>query len=108
MKLNPTRLKLAMKQAGMMQKDLADTIGMQRVTISRYINGEHEPHKINLERMAEALHVTPEFLTKKTETIDSAAAESYMSTIESIQEHARNWSMRQKAELIRRISDFMM
>ena len=106
MKLNPTRLQAALKRNGMNQADLADKIGVQRVTISRYINGHRDPHRIHLQRMAEALGVPEDYLTAR-ETVILTDETSLAIVIDHIQAHADGWSRKQKMGLIKLLCDFV-
>ena len=56
-------IKNARKALGMSQDDLADAIGANRVTISRYETGSYFPSVPALERLAVALHTTVAQLT---------------------------------------------
>lgn len=106
MKLNPLRLQQALKVSGMNQSDLAERIHVQRVTISRYINGHRDPHRIQLQRMAEALKVPEDYLTARgdAELTDEA---SLLSVIGTIQTHADGWTRKQKTSLIKLLCDYV-
>ena len=56
-------IRAARKALKMSQDELADAIGANRVTISRYETGSYLPSVPALERLAEALHMTPSQLT---------------------------------------------
>lgn len=106
MKLNPVRLQAALKRSGMNQADLADKINVQRVTISRYINGHRDPHRIHLQRMAEALRVPEDYLTAQGDAIMTDEA-SLGIVIDHIHAHANGWSRKQKMGLIKLLCDFV-
>lgn len=106
MGLNTIRLQAALKRAGLRQMDLADAIGVQPVTISRYINGHREPHPIHLQRMAYILHVSPEYLTSE-DAIILTDNESLLDVIGNIQAHAGGWTRKQKMGLIKLLCDFV-
>lgn len=55
-------IKAARKALRMSQDALAEAIGANRVTISKYENGIYLPSVPALERLAVALHTTPEEL----------------------------------------------
>lgn len=104
MRVNPVRLQQAMNSAGLNQKMLAAVVGVQPVTISRYINGHREPHKGTLHMMALALHVDPEYLTgEDTESV--TASESLLIVVGNIQQHADGWTRKQKLQLIKLLCD---
>lgn len=52
-------IRTARKALGMSQDDLAEAIGANRVTISKYENGGYLPSVPALERLASALKTTP-------------------------------------------------
>lgn len=56
-------IKAARKALRMSQDALAEAIGANRVTISKYENGGYLPSVPALERLADALHTTPEELS---------------------------------------------
>jgi transcriptional regulator with XRE-family HTH domain len=61
------RIKQLRKGLGMSQDDLADAIGANRVTISRYETDTYYPSVPALERLAVALRTTPSKLTGGTD-----------------------------------------
>ena len=58
----PIRLKSALKDAGMTQKDLAETAQVFDGNISRYVNGKRYPSAITLARIASVLNVSTDYL----------------------------------------------
>lgn len=52
------RLELAMKRRGMTAAELARASGVKEGPISRYRTGQYQAKQGNLERLAEALHVS--------------------------------------------------
>ena len=56
-------IRAARKALKMSQDELADAIGANRVTISRYETGSYLPSVPALERLAQALNMTPAQLT---------------------------------------------
>jgi transcriptional regulator with XRE-family HTH domain len=57
------RIRTLRKSLNMSQDDLADAIGANRVTISKYETGGYLPSIPALDRLATALHTTPSFLS---------------------------------------------
>lgn len=57
------RIRQLRKSLNMSQDELADLIGANRVTISKYETGSYLPSVPALERLASALHTTPSFLS---------------------------------------------
>lgn len=57
------RIKERRLELGMSGKDVGDILGVDKTTIYRYEKGEIEKIPIsNMEKMAKALHITPEYL----------------------------------------------
>lgn len=63
------RIKERRKNLNMSQDDLAEQIGANRVTISRYESGAYLPSIPALERLAKALNTTPAKLTGENDNI---------------------------------------
>lgn len=64
------KIKELRKALGMSQDDLAEAIGANRVTISRYETGMYYPSVPALERLAVALRTTPSNLTGNADVKD--------------------------------------
>ena len=58
----PSRLKKAMRYRGFRQADLASKTGIERGTISNYVNGKYKPKAKNVILIAEALKVNTPWL----------------------------------------------
>ena len=56
------RLKDALYNAGITQRELADKSGVKEASISQYINGSHKPSNISAGKMATVLGVNPVWL----------------------------------------------
>ena len=69
-------IRMARKQLSMSQEQLAEAIGANRVTISKYENGDYLPSVPALERLADALHTTPEELSGRDPGIKKEAPAS--------------------------------
>lgn len=67
-------IRMARKQLSMSQEQLAEAIGANRVTISKYENGDYLPSVPALRRLAEALQTTPAALSDGEEEPDDAFA----------------------------------
>lgn len=61
-KFNVDRLKRAIYDSNMSQRELADAVGTSEVSISRYCNGARVPNASRAIDMAKALGVTVEWL----------------------------------------------
>lgn len=56
------RIKEALERKGYSQQDLADLSGINKSSISHYVNGTHAPGNISAYKMAKVLGVSPEWL----------------------------------------------
>lgn len=61
------RLKEVLEDKDMKQKELAELIGINEVSISRYLKGTHEPGSEILEKIADALNVSIDYLLGRTD-----------------------------------------
>lgn len=57
------RLRMQMRHRGIVQKDLANKIGVSEVTISHYMNGVNVPRTDVTVKIANALHCSVDFLS---------------------------------------------
>lgn len=62
-----TRLKELMKRRGVSQTELARCTGLSKSGISQYLSGVYEPSRKTLARLADALEVSPEWLSGEDE-----------------------------------------
>ena len=60
--LTATRLRDALSAKGYTQQELADLSGVNKASISQYINGSHAPGNISAHKMAKYLGVSAEYL----------------------------------------------
>ncbi len=65
------RLGEELKKMNMTQRELAETIGVNETTISRYITGEREPKYEVMANIATALHTTVAYLLGENEEVYS-------------------------------------
>lgn len=56
------RLQIALSNANMKQQELADKSGLNKASISQYINGYNSPSNISSGKMAKILNVNPMWL----------------------------------------------
>jgi len=56
------RFNYILTQKGMKQQELADLTGINKASISQYMNGEHSPSKENARLIGKALNVNPLYL----------------------------------------------
>jgi len=63
MKRFPEKLRFTREEAGLNQTELGRLIGVTQRSITDYETGRAIPHRKNLQKLAQALHVTVEYLT---------------------------------------------
>lgn len=97
-----TRISDLMKQNGLTQKELADKIHVTTVSMSRYINGERIPKGPVIANLATALHVDPAYLLGIDKSEDDPELVFYR-TQRAIARNAKNWTPKQKADLVNAI-----
>lgn len=64
------RITELLRTRGVMQKDLAELIGVTESTLSRYMSGERKPDLKTLSNMATALHTTTDYLLGRETEFD--------------------------------------
>lgn len=62
------KLKSLREERGLTQQEVGDAIGVSRVAISGYENGEKKPKKENLKKLAEYFGVPIQYLDLRTQT----------------------------------------
>lgn len=60
--LTAKRLRIALSNNNMKPQELADKTGVNKASISQYINGSHKPSNISAGKIGEALNVEPLWL----------------------------------------------
>jgi len=63
---------------GLTQEQLAEEIGMTQATLCRYERGMREPEPEMLDRLAQVLNVTPDFLRQSSKIRGAVAVEAHM------------------------------
>lgn len=61
-KLTAKRIQLALSNANMKSQELSNLSGVQKSSISQYVNGSHVPGNINAGKMSDVLNVNPLWL----------------------------------------------
>lgn len=61
------RLQMLLDENNMNQKELAHKVGVTEVTISRYMNGERKPRVEIINKIAEALNTTTDYLLGRSD-----------------------------------------
>lgn len=97
-----TRISDLMKQNGLTQKELADKIGVTYVSMSRYISGDRIPKGPVIANIATALHVDAGYLLGIEKDEEDPELE-YYKTQRAIARNAKNWTPKQKADLVNAI-----
>lgn len=85
------RIKELREKNGILQKELADMMGVNYVSVSKWENGKASPSEENLQKLAEILHCEPEKILEDTKkdpvtTIELSAGEKKL--IQAIREIA--------------------
>ena len=99
-----TRISELLEQRGISQRELADRVGVSEVSMSRYINGGRTPKAPTLVNIAKELHTTSDYLLgHEVESEDPELV--YYRTQRAIARNAKNWSKKQKADLVNALFD---
>lgn len=86
------------KKHSLTQRELAEIVGVTEVSMSRYINGERIPKGPIIANIATALHTTSDYLLGQS--IEEDTELEYYRTQRSIARNAKNWTKKQKADLV--------
>ena len=92
------RISELLDKNGMTQRELADMVGVTETSMSRYIKGDRMPKGPIIANIALALHTTADYLLGQEGEEDSELV--YYQTQRAIARNARNWSNKQKADLV--------
>ena len=95
------RISELLKKYGLSQRELAEIVGVTDVSMSRYIRGDRMPRGPILANIAAALHTTPEYLLNQESEEDPELV--YYRTQRIIARNAKNWTAKQKADLVNAI-----
>ena len=74
----PDRLRTAREARGLSQGKLAERAGLQDSAVSHFETGARKPSFDNLRRLADALHITADFLLGRTEEMEGSGARADM------------------------------
>ncbi len=75
------RVRVARKAAGLSQADLAERIGVSQPAIATWESGVHDPRRVVMAKLADALSISHEWLTagaRSPSEADSQAAAAYL------------------------------
>jgi transcriptional regulator with XRE-family HTH domain len=97
------RISELLEKYGLSQRELAETVGVTEVSMSRYINGDRRPKDAILKNIAQALHTTPAYLLDAEGEDDPELV--YYQTQRAIARNARNWTVKQKRDLVNALFD---
>ncbi len=92
------RISKLLKKTGMTQKRLAEAVSVTEAAMSRYINGDRVPKGPIIANIALALHTTTDYLLCQEAEEDSELV--YYATQRAIARNVKNWSQKQKADLV--------
>ena len=87
-----------LKQQGVSQKELAETVGVTEATLSRYMHSDRIPKAEILANIATALHTTSEYLLGTEEEGDINT--DYTRIVRLIARNSANMAKEQKSAII--------
>ena len=90
-----------LEKNGMTQRELAERVGVTEVSMSRYIKGDRIPKGPIIANIAGALHTSTDYLLGQEASEDPELL--YYQIQRSIARNAKNWSPKQKADLVNAI-----
>lgn len=95
-----TNISDLLNEMNMTQRELADIVGVNEVSMSRYVNGNRVPKAPILARIANALHTTSEELMNTSSTDEENFEIEYYRIHRLISKYAPEMTQRQKNALI--------
>lgn len=95
------RISELLEKNGMTQRELAVLVNVTEVSMSRYIKGDRVPRGPIIANIAKALHTTSDYLLGKESDDDPETM--YYQAQRVIARNAKNWSGKQKADLVNAI-----
>lgn len=95
------KLSELLEKNDMTQRELAETVGVSDVSMSRYVNGDRMPKGPVLANIAKALHTTSEDLLGQDPDDDPEIV--FYQTRRAIARNAEKWSSEQKADLVKKL-----
>lgn len=96
--LTSQRLKEALSEAGLSAQELADRSGVNKSSISQYVNGSHAPSNIAAYKIGKVLNVSPTWLMA-LDNIKRNTPDYVPGTVELIDLYSRIDSEQRKAVL---------
>ena len=97
------RISDLLQKYSLSQRELAEKVGVTEVSMSRYISGDRVPKGPIVVNIANALHTTVEDLMGLETKSDSEL--EYYRTQRAIARNAKNWTQKQKADLVNALFD---
>lgn len=95
------RIAEMLEKKGMTQRELAEAVGVTEVSMSRYIKGDRVPKGPVIANIANVLHTSTDYLLGQEAEEDSELV--YYQIQRTIARNAKNWSPKQKADLVNAI-----
>ena len=99
-----SRISDLLQKNGLTQRELAEQVGVTEVSMSRYVKGERTPKGPIVVNIANALHTTVEDLMGQ-EPKERDPELEYYRTQRAIARNAKNWTQKQKADLVNALFD---
>ena len=100
MEINISRVKHELLRLKMSQRELAKALGVSECSVSRYMIGDRSPKWNAIQKMAEIMSVTPEYLCGFDVGNEEKSLSSYAFVRENIKQYVNEWTFDQKKELL--------
>jgi len=100
-----TKITSLLQINGLTQRELADKVGVTEVSMSRYIKGDRIPKGPTIRNIAKALHVSTDYLLGHDDTEVNDPESAYYRTQRIIARNAKDWTQKQKADLVNALFD---
>ena len=99
------RLDIAIKTAGKTQRQAAEEVGINEVSMSRYIRNQRRPDVSTVASMVKALHCDAGWLLGIQEDASEGdrAIMSYRQVLMTIREFSKTWTTQQRLSVIKEI-----
>lgn len=99
------RLGIAVKMAGMTQRQAAEEIGVTEVSLGRYIHNQRRPDVSMIVSMVRVLHCDADWLLGIWKDVpeENMVTMSYMQALMAAREFSKSWTTQQRLNVIREI-----
>lgn len=99
-----SRISDLLQKNGLTQRELAEQVGVTEAAMSRYVKGERIPRITIAVNIANALYTTVDYLIGQ-ETKEGDTELEYYRFQRAIDRNAKNWSQKQKADIVNALFD---